>query len=332
MDTPKKILLIRFKSIGDVLFTLPAAHVVREAFPGARISFLVSKENATLLQGFRDVDEVITMDRALYRRKNPKAVVMETISLLRRLRREHFSLVVDFQGYGETAMLTWITRAPERWGIVYQPARGWAYTRCIRRDLQLHPAEWNLSLLQQCGLRSDQVRNEFFLPEPALVEARQFCFEHGCDPARPMLYLQPFTSAPHKNWPFENYLALARFWRDHGLQVLFGGGPADSIHLKKAEAEGFAVATGIPRRIDIALLKLSTLVIGGDTGFVHLAVALGTRVLMLIRWRGPGSPVPFQHSDWIVTPPSGQRVGKIELEQVVRASVNALRECGLPVN
>ncbi len=331
MGTSAKILLIRFKSMGDILFTLPAAHLVRETFPGARISFLVSKEHATLLQGFRDVDEVITMDRALYRRRNPKAVVMETVALLRRLRRESFSLVVDFQGYGETAMLTWLTRAPERWGIVYQTARGWAYTRCIRRDPQLHPVEWNLALLRHCGLRSEKVRNEFFLPEPSLVEARQFCVERGCDPARPMLYLQPFTSAPHKNWPLENYLALARFWRDRSLQVLFGGGPTDLIYLKQAEAEGFVVATGIPRQIDIALLKLCTLVIGGDTGVVHLAVALGTRVLMLIRPR-PGSPVPFQHPDWIVTPPSGQRVGKIELEQVVRASVSALGECGLPAH
>ena len=104
MAASENILLTRLKSIGDVLFTLPAVHAVRGHFPGAKITFLVSKENAPLLEGFRDVDEVIPLDRALYHRKNPLAIVPETLSLLRRLRREKFSLAVDFQGYGETAL------------------------------------------------------------------------------------------------------------------------------------------------------------------------------------------------------------------------------------
>ena len=56
---PSNILLIRFKSIGDILFTLPAVHMVRENFSGAKITFLTSRENAPLLQGFREVDEII---------------------------------------------------------------------------------------------------------------------------------------------------------------------------------------------------------------------------------------------------------------------------------
>ena len=110
-DTHGNILLIRLKSIGDILFTLPAVHAVRENFPGAKISFLVSKEFSPLLEGFRDVNEVMALDRAPYHRKNPKAMLVETFSLLRRLRRGKFSLVMDFQGYGETA---WMTRLSAR--------------------------------------------------------------------------------------------------------------------------------------------------------------------------------------------------------------------------
>src|ERR1039457_5019397 len=143
MPGEKRILLIRFKSIGDILFTLPAVHAVRENFPGAQITFMVSQEHAPLLEGFREVDEGIPVDRAIYRRGNPKPIVTGTFSLLRRLRRGHFSLAVDFQGYGETALLTWFTRAPERWGLVYQAMRGWAYTRGVTINRRLHPAEGN---------------------------------------------------------------------------------------------------------------------------------------------------------------------------------------------
>jgi len=202
------ILLIRLKSIGDVMFTLPAVHVVRENLPEAKITFMVSKEHAPLLAGFRDVNDTLALDRAPYHAGNPKGILRETFGLLRRFRRERFSLAVDFQGYGETAMLTWCTRAPERWGNVYQNLRRWAYTRGIPLDRKLHPAAANISLLNQCGMSASRVGNEFVLPETALEEARGLASSLGLVATRPALYIQPFTSAPHKNWPLENWLAL----------------------------------------------------------------------------------------------------------------------------
>ena len=63
MDEPDRILVIRLKSIGDVVLTLPAVHLIRDNFPRARITFLTSKENVRLLEGFSPVDEVIGVDR-----------------------------------------------------------------------------------------------------------------------------------------------------------------------------------------------------------------------------------------------------------------------------
>src|SRR5271170_6450543 len=150
MSAPKNILLIRLKSIGDIVFALPAVHAVRENFPDAQLHFLVSREYASLLRGFSEIDEIIPLDRAVYRSKNLPAICSSTFDLIHRLRREQFSIVVDFQGYGETAWLSWLSGAPESWGSVYQPVRAWAYTRGVRLNQNLHPAEWNLSLLRQC--------------------------------------------------------------------------------------------------------------------------------------------------------------------------------------
>ena len=138
MDTNPNILLIRLKSIGDILFLLPAVHWIRENFPGAKITFLTSQENAPLLEGFREVDEVITLDRARFQSGNPAAILSEAFSLFRRLRGGKFSLVVDFQGYGETAWLAWLSGAPQRWGSVYGPGRRWAYTRGVTRNDSIH--------------------------------------------------------------------------------------------------------------------------------------------------------------------------------------------------
>jgi ADP-heptose:LPS heptosyltransferase len=319
-NAAQNILLIRFKSIGDILFTLPAVNLVRDSFPQARITFLVSREHAAILQGFAGVDSVLTLDR-----KQPWwKLVAAVLTLTRQLRRERFSLAVDFQGYGETAALTWLTRAPQRWGSVYRSGRAWAYTHGIKRNDQQHPAAWNLSLLHQCGLAPQPVRNEFRLAPEAAAAAAEFFAAHGLQPERPTLYLQPFTSSPHKNWPLENYLAVAQHWKARGVQLIVSGGPADRPALEPARQMGCTVAAGVPRMTDIGLMSLCTLVVGGDTGFLHLAVALDKRVLMLMRLAGPGSTVPFGHPDWVVAPPGKAPIAAIEVGQVIQACASVL--------
>jgi ADP-heptose:LPS heptosyltransferase len=324
-----RVLLIRLKSIGDILFTLPAVNAVRNNFPSAKITFLTSKENAPLLCGFRAIDDVISLDRATLRSGNPLKIVPEFFGLIRRLRAGKFDLVVDFQGYGETAWLSRLTGAPERWGCVPGRSRRWGYTHGICRNYQVHPAEWNLSLLGQCGLPPGKIVNEFMLPDSALNEAHRFFAGHQLNAGQPTLFLQPFTSSTGKDWPLDRQIALARHWQQRGLQILFGGGPAEQAALEPVRQAGFLVSAGAPLLVTGGLMKLSTLVVGGDTGLLHLAVALGKRVLMLIIKDSPGKSVPFGHPDWIVVPSSGPIMQNIGLEQVVLASMNAFSERGV---
>jgi ADP-heptose:LPS heptosyltransferase len=194
MDARENILLIRLKSIGDIVFTLPAVHAVRENFPRAKLHFLVSKENAQILRGFADVDEVIPLDRAVYRSANLPAMGAGTFQLLRRLRAPKFSCVIDFQGYGETEFLAWSSGAPERWGSVYHPSRGWTYTRRVPRENNMQIVDRNLSLLRQCGLHIGKIRNEYVLPAKTLDEGRRFFTANKLDENKPTLFIQPFTS------------------------------------------------------------------------------------------------------------------------------------------
>jgi ADP-heptose:LPS heptosyltransferase len=329
----ENILLIRFKSIGDVLFTLPAVHLIRENFPNAKITFLTSKENVPLISGFRELDEVRCIDRSVYHRGNPVAILRHSISLWRWLRRSKFSLTVDFQGYGETAFIAWLSGSPQRWGSVYRAGRGWAYTRPVQRDDQAHPADWNLSLLRQCGLSGGPIHNEFVVPDAALGEARQFFATHGLDPAKPTLFIQPFTSTPRKCWPLENFLTLARHFKERGVQILFGGGPADLVALAPAQQEGFPVSAGVPLLVTAGLMKLSTMILGGDTGLLHLAVAMNKRVIMLMSSSVHTRCHPFQHADWILTPPPAGTISHITTGVVIAACSHAFAELhpGAPI-
>lgn len=318
------ILLIRLKAIGDVIFTLPAVAALREHFPAAKITFLVSKENASLLRGFRDVNEVIALDRPALRSGNPARMVPEFFRLLHRLRTGKFSLVVDFQGFGETAWMARLTGAPQRWGNVYSTGRSWAYTHGVMRDDKLHFVDWNLKMLADCGVKCRVIKNEFSLPADALTAARNFYSENSMDPARPTLIIQPFTSTQHKNWPLENFLAVARHWRERGVQVIFAGGPADHLALEPARAGKFCVATGLPLLVSAGLVQLATLLLGCNTGLVHLAVAQGRRVVMLMAHKKPGACPPYQHPDWAIALEKPRRIDEIPVDAVLAETAKVL--------
>ncbi len=322
MDSRENILLIRLKSIGDILFTLPAVYVVRENFPDAKLHFVVSQEHAPLLRGFLDIEEIIPFDRAVFRSKNLFAVSAGIFQLLRRLRAQKISLAIDFQGYGETEFFSWWSGALERWGNVYEATRGWTYTQTSLRNPKMHPAEWNLALLQKSGLRTSQIRNEFVLPADALAEARKFFAANKLGEEKPTLFIQPFTSNPQKNWPLEKFLKLAWHFHSRGMQIIFGGGPDDRAALESARAVGFVIAAGTPPLVSAGLMKLSHVVVGADTGLLHLAVAMGRRVVMLMYSNAPGTSHPFQHADWTVTPAAGKTVSEIPTEAVIAACGN----------
>jgi len=150
-----------------------------------------------------------------------------------------------------------------------------------------------------------------------LEAARNFYSENQLDARQRTLVIQPFTSTDQKNWPLENFLTVARYWRDHGVQVIFAGGPADAPQLEAARAEKFCVATELPLLVSAGLVQLATLMLGGDTGLGHLAVAQGRRVVMLMMHKNPGACVPYQHLDWAVTPEKPGRIREITVDAVL---------------
>ncbi len=317
-DEREKILFIRLKSIGDILFTLPAIHAVRENFPDAKLHFLVSKEYAPLLRGFSEIDEIIPFDRAAYR-TNGTADLFKPLSVFLHCRLPFFPASLIFSG--ETAWLTCLSGASEDWNWQRVSAGPrLKHTRGVRLDQKLHPAEWNLSMLRQCGLQAGEIRNEYILPADAIEKARRFFEANKLDENKPTLFIQPFTSSPAKTGR-SKFLKWAGIG-DAQRQVLFGGGVSERAALEPAQSAGFPISAGAPLLVSAGLMKLSTTVIGGDTGLLHLAVAMGRRVVMIVRSSTQGETPPFQHAgDWCF-----RRTIQPEINAVIEATTKAMNE------
>ncbi len=326
LPRPTRILLIRLSSLGDVLFTLPAVNAVRDSFPAARLTYLVSSRCAPLLEGFAAVNETVVLDREGLRRASPRGWWRGTVGLATRLRRMHFDAAMDFHGFGETALLARLTGAPQRWGCLEgMKFRRHAYTRVIVRENQEHAIDGNLRLLREGGLPPTPFRNEFRLPPSREPRSEAWFREHGLSLATPTIFIQPFTSHRQKDWPLEKFLELARYWQQHQVQVIFGGGPADRERLAPAVAAEFPVSAGVDLLTTASLMQRSSVVVGGDTGMLHPAVAMGKRVVMLLL-ETMARGAPYGHPDWALMPRSGESLATLEVAEVVRATATALEE------
>ncbi len=325
MSDFRRILVIRLSSIGDILFTLPAVNVLRDNFPDSNITYLTRRVNAPLLRGFEAVDVVQELDHDLFHTRDFFHILPYMGRLWRQLRRESFDLVVDFHGIAESGLMARLTRAPKRWGIRRKEIRGRMYTFSAP-PVASHPVDINLELLRKAGLAIGPLNNRFQLPPEGLSKAKKLYQEWGLAEERPLVFIQPFTKHFYKNWRLDCYLKYAAFLSKQGIQVVFGGGPSDRKKLEKA-ASIYPVAAGKADLLTTGgLMCLSDLIVGGDTGMLHLANALRKRVIMLIRASDKNRFYPYDHPNWIVTPISNSEVASIFVAQLIIATMQSWTE------
>src|SRR3954467_10167457 len=126
-----RILLVRLRQIGDVVFTTPAVHALRRRFPDAHLSYIVEPAAAPIVVNNPHLDDVIVAPR-----RGGVRGLLDGLALGRRLRAERYDLAIDFHGGPRASLLTWLSGAPERLGYEVV-GRGWMYTRRTARPRPL---------------------------------------------------------------------------------------------------------------------------------------------------------------------------------------------------
>jgi ADP-heptose:LPS heptosyltransferase len=332
-DTIQNILMIRRGAIGDILFTLPSYYMLRANFPNSRISFFVKDRYAQVLKGFPGLDEVLIIKNSALKSKSIRNIAKLSIDLLHTIHHNNYQLAVDFVGHGEQALLLWLCGIKHRWGSIKakspKPFRRRLYTNMFIRQLpDMHLIDQHLKLLEQGGLTMFPVKNQYVVPQNHLEKAKALFAEWGLSLQKPTIFIQPFTGdgVPGKIWPLERYISLAEYWNSQGLQIVFGGGPAEREKLKDI-AVRFPVAAGRSDFLtSVGLTALSSVAVGGDTGLLHAALAAGTRTVMAIGPTNYRRVGPYRHPKWAVRPPTGNVIEDISVEQMIEATKAALQD------
>ncbi len=288
----RSLLVVRLSALGDVIHTIPAVVALRDHYA---IDWAVEAL-------YRELVEVVAGVQAI-----PVSLKRWSPSQIRvawRAVRGH-DVAIDFQGLIKSALLTRASGAPERYGFAAEFIRekpaSWLVNRRVSINSTTHVVEWNLQLARalEPSLQMPRVDFSIFASSPTPSERR--------------IVLLPGAGRSDKQWPVQRFRELARHIQKDALVVW---GPGERA---LAEAVGGELATPTNLRELARLLRDARLVIGGDTGPLHLAAALGTRVVGLYGPTNPKRNGPYgQIENCVETFTTSRSMMDITVDQVMR--------------
>jgi len=305
---PKRILIVRLGSMGDIIHTLPAVQVLRHTFRETIIGWVVEERWAELLctlptprSGPRSpqrplVDKVHTVNTKAWRGSLASLQTIEQIAAaVSELRAPHYEIAIDFQGAVRSALIARLARATTIAGFA-QPRESFASMFYSRKIITsgAHIVQQNLSLAAAIAGMSPTVAPEIEFPHDPAAEQKCDQLLHSLAVSR-FVVLSPGAGWGAKQWPAARYGELAIQLACGGLRLLINYGPGEEHLAQQIEArsEGSAIAISLSLTQLIALMRRADLFIGGDSGPLHMAAALHIPVVAIFGPTNPSRNGPF---------------------------------------
>jgi heptosyltransferase-1 len=333
---PRRVALVKLSSLGDVVHALPVAAALHARFPEAAITWLAEPREAALLRRHPALARVIEVPTRAWRRARRPGALADVARALGRLRAAlaagAFDTALDLGGLVKTGLLTAATRAPVRVGFAARSCREPLSAMFTNRRVTPPPSaghvvEQYLALLGPLGIEAPAV--EFALPAPPAAAERMARALAAADvkPGDRVVALIVGAARPDKRWLPERFAVVATAVAAEAaarVLVLWGPGEEAEARAVVAAAEG-AATLAPPTDLDelTALLRRASVVVGGDTGPLHVAAALGVPCVGLY---GPTAAVrngPYGAVHRALQSPDGTLAG-LDSAPVARAVLEAL--------
>lgn len=285
----KNILIIQAGGVGDVLRIFPAVKSLCDNLPASSISFLVFpgvKDIFKLLPNKERIREIID-----YEPEGTHKGIFKRMSLILLLRKNKYDLIyVPSRGKGTdgTLLMAFFAGARHRIGFDVEGA-GFLNTVSLKFKNNVSISEQNLFLLDAAGLKVKREKTVLDIPEEDMALARGLTGEGGFST---IISLHPGAvwNARYRCWPEENYISLVKALVSEGAQVVIIGSK-DEMGGNIARSVNHNAVIDVTGKLTIpqlaAVIKLSDMLIGNDSGPLHIAEATSTPYIGIF---GPTSP------------------------------------------
>jgi heptosyltransferase I len=290
--TEPRFLVVRLGSLGDIVHTFSAVAGLRESFPKAEIVWLTHPRWKALVESSELATEIWETETRSY------SSLREIIG---RIRKKHFTAAIDYQGLWKSAMLPFLGGVSQRIGFSSQTIREFGvpilYTDRVR-STHPHIVDQNGELSRRAGARNGVA--PVALAVPSIQEVFVLQLLRGFAIER-YIVLSPAGGWLSKCWPPDRYGALCQKIRSSlGLRCVVNYGPGEEelvAVVKSASGEGEPIAYNGSLSQLMALLRHAACIVGGDTGPLHLAVALGTSAVAIFGPTDPARNGPYRLGD-----------------------------------
>jgi heptosyltransferase-1 len=284
-----RFLLVRLGSLGDIVHTFPAVAALRETFPTAEIVWLTHPRWKFLVESSGLASEV-------------RAVETRSLASLRKaiaaMRQSAWSASIDYQGLWKSAALPFLGGVKRRIGFSSHTIREFGvpilYSERVKAAT-IHIADQNGELSRRAGARHRVARVALHIPAEDEALARSRLQNAGIDR---YILLSPGGGWRAKCWPSDRFGELCRTIRNSlGLRcvVNYGPGEADlASAVRAASGDADPLLYNAELGPLMALLRSATCIVGGDTGPLHLAIALGTPAVALFGPTDPARNGPYR--------------------------------------
>ncbi len=284
MEDYRHILFIKPSSLGDIVHAMPACAAIHRAYPKARLTWLVKRKWAGLVERIDGVDRVWPVESTL----------KGWLSQVSPLRAERFDLVVDLQGLFRSAAIGWLGGSSLLVGFANgREGSPWFYSRRVPvPQLEMHAVDRYLLVAKAVGaVESGAPEFRFHIPQTDYEEVDGLLNRSGITPETRWVAMNVSARWPTKRWPAASFAEVAdRLQQDGSGAAVMIGAPderadvAAVIGMMKTPAIDLAGATTVG--LLPALLSRASLLITNDSGPMHIAAAVGTPVVALF---GPTS-------------------------------------------
>jgi len=294
--TEKRILVLRYRFIGDTILTVPFLRNLRLAEPSAYIAWVVAPGSADVVKGIPYVDELIYWDPVTIHAdsRGTHRGWKDKWRFIRELHSRRFDKVYVLKRSLSSAIMARLSGAPERIGFDTE-GRGLLLTRRVPYRSDRHEVENFLEVLRADGVPVADDYLEAWLSPDEERFAGEFLESRGVQPGELLVGIHPFAANQTRAWHEDNFIAVANSLQERfRVRILLFGGSKDAEgaeYLRERITPAPVMAVGATSlRQSMALLARCRLLVCNDSGVMHLGAALG---LPLVAIFGPQSPVKF---------------------------------------
>lgn len=290
----KKILVVRYRFIGDMILTIPFLRNLRYAYPDAQIDMLVSPNSGEVIENCPYVNNFIYFDTTRkHKYENGKGKKKSFWNYVFQLRKEKYDKAYVLKRSLSSALLCYFAGIKERIGYDTEN-RGFLLTKKVKYDTKKHESLCFLDVLESEGHKIKDTYLENWVNEENTVKVKQLFKENNISDECVKVVINATATNEYKVWDINNFARVIEYLsNEKSYQVIFIGAPSDKDiyenieYLEELKIKPLNLCGKVSIKDSLALLKEADFVIGNDSGNLHMASSVGTKVI------GIYGPMPF---------------------------------------